>query len=270
MKVHNYSVRVLNGKNNPASETAEGYVPLEHNEQYSLLLRNFSNKDALAKILVDGKEVACLKVPANNKVQVDSPFNSDKKFTFFKSDSEEADDSGLQEIESDDLGIVEVKFIDAGNTETKQVTIGSYVYYVPVHWSYWYPFYRPVTMPFFRTYGDTFDYPVIDTNLTVTSGTGGYVVNASNVPFGSTTTYTTSNADSITLCSSFSSGGTGLSGMAEHAPVDTDKLAPEFNKLFDNETATTIYLRLVHKPSDYKEKSVKMTGFSNKKPAAIN
>lgn len=265
MKVQNYSVRILNGKNNPASETGEGYVPLNHSETYSILLRNFSNRDSLALVSVDGKKVACVKVPAKEKVVVDGPFDSDKKFTFYKSDSEEFEDSQLDKVENDNLGLVEVKFTDAGDTKVQQTVINGHTYYIPiyVHDWWWGPWCGPPITTInlvYRGYNQitpsvngTFTTPTIGT----AGGTGGI-------------TYTNS-VNTTVLCSTsgLSSGGTGLSGMADHIPAETEKLIPEFDKIFDHEVSTTIYLRLVAKDTSYKDKPEPMVGFSNKKPAPL-
>lgn len=279
MKVFNYSVRVLNGKNNPAEETAEGYAPLEHGEQYTLLLRNFSDKDALASISIDGIEVACVKVPAKDKVKVDGPFDSDQKFTFYKKDSEEGQVLGLDDVDSDDLGIVEVKFVDAGTTKMKQINTGSTVYYVPV---YYYDLYYPYWMDRGWTvlpgiyYGNGYltttvaNYPLSNGGYTTSINLGGssngsnfYTASSGNI------TLTSSQAVYCSNTTGLSSGGTGLSGLAEYTPLESEKLKPEFEKLFDAEDATTIFLRLVVKEKSYKTKPVKMVGFSNKKPAPL-
>lgn len=280
MKVFNYSVRVLNGKNNPAEETAEGYVPLEHGDPYTLLLRNFSDKDALASITIDGKEVACVKVPAKDKVKVDGPFDSDQKFTFYKKDSEEGQELEFDDVDSDDLGVVEVKFIDAGTTQMKQVNNSSIIYYVPIYYYDWYwPYWmqRGWTLVPNIVFGSTTSLG----NLTVSSNsyttlanvyTSGGTAGSSNITYTSSLGNSNKTLTSAVYCSNttgLSSGGTALSGLAEYTPLESEKLKPEFEKLFDAEDATTIYLRLVGKEKSYKTKPVKMVGFSNKKPAPL-
>jgi len=265
MKVQNYSVRILNGKNNPASETGEGYVPLNHSETYSILLRNFSDRDSLALVSVDGKKVACVKVPAKEKVAVDGPFDSDKKFTFYKSDSEEFEDSQLDKVENDDLGLVEVKFTDAGDTKVQQTVINGHTYYIPIYvydW-WWRPWWAPANVTIsdclYRGY------------LTVTPSISGTFTSSISGTAGGTGNITYTNSVNTVLCSTsgLSSGGTGLSGMADHIPAETEKLIPEFDKIFDHEVSTTIYLRLVAKDTSYKDKPEPMVGFSNKKPAPL-
>lgn len=272
MKVQNYSVRILNGKKNPATETSEGYVPLQHAEQYSILLRNFSNKNSLALISIDGKEVACVMVPANEKVTVDGPFDSDKKFTFYKSDSEEAEDSNLHSVGSDDLGLIEVKFIEANNTKTKTVSIGGNTYYIPFYVYDWW--YRPWWGPYITwappTYISSTTIPTDNITISGTYTDTNYT--ASNMIYISGNNQympAVSHTTSSSVNAYFSSGGTGLSGMAEFIPAETENLKPEFDKIFDEEVCTTIYLRLVHKSDDYKEKASAIVGFSNKKPAPL-
>jgi hypothetical protein len=284
MKVFNYSVRVLNGKNNPAEETAEGYVPLEHGDPYTLLLRNFSDKDALASISIDGKEIACVKVPAKDKVKVDGPFDSDQKFTFYKKDSEEGQELEFDKVESEELGVIEVKFIDAGTTQMKQINTGSMIYYVPVYYYDWYwPYWMNrgwTVIPFINNTTIASTAFTVANNIPYTTSTNNVVFrNGSSISyksggseFKSSTASNQGYSASINLCatsSGMSSGGTGLSGLAEFTPLETEKLQPEFEKLFDAEDATTIFLRLVGKEKDYKSKPVKMVGFSNKKPAAL-
>lgn len=279
MKVFDYSVRVLNGKNNPAHETSEGYVPMEHGEQYTLLLRNFSKRDALATISVDGKNVACVKVPAEDKVKVDAPFNSDQKFTFYKKNSEEGEDLGLGEMTKDDLGSIEVKFVAVEKEfQWKTVTINERIVYVPVYhyWNPWWTIPNITISPsiWYATNGTgsiTSSYTTTNLSNVSLSGSG-----SSNTFLDTATTaYTVDGTGSsnVTLtCSNtgLSSGGTGLSGMADYIPLKTEELNEEFEKYLDEETATTIFLRLVHKGETYKPKPSKVVGYSNKKPAPID
>lgn len=279
MKVFNYSVRVLNGKKNPTEETGDQKVPLKHGEKYSLLLRNFSDKDALAKIKIDGKEVGCVKVPANGKTEVDGPFDSDQQFTFYKKTSEEAAELELDLIDRDDLGSIEVKFVEVPNgARWQEKVVGSTIIYVP-YYEYWYPWWRPTLTttlwngPVWTT-AHTVNLEGASTSYTVANMNVSSSISGTSSGGGSGTTgYKLRNQD-VTLTSSYnaglSSGGTGLSGMAEHTPSETEELKKDFLKHLDEEIATTIYLLLVCKDSSYKAIPNRMVGHSNQKPIPID
>jgi hypothetical protein len=260
MKVSNYSVRVLNSKNNPANESSEGYVKLSHGENYTLLLRNSSQDDCVASVKIDGQEVAHVKVPANDKVKLDTSVSSDKKFTFYKLNSEEGDDLELDKVDKKNLGLIEVQFVKVDKEfQWKPLNFGTQIIYVPCtpHWHgpYWYytPTYTVTTTPFINVTGGG------TTTSTISAAT--YNMSTSTTSAAQNFTYTSS----VNLCSA---GGTGMSGIAEHEPVNAEESRKEFNKHFDEDSLTTIYLRLVE-GSELKEKPVKLRGYSNPIPDPI-
>lgn len=268
MKISNYSVRVLNAKGHPTTESASGHVPLGHGETYTLLLRNSSNQDAIAAIKIDGKNVAHIKVPANDKVKLDAPIDSDKKFTFYKANSEEGDDLELDKVSKNELGLIEVQFVAVDNTVTYTTTYsGTNIIYVPYrqYWPYW-------TGPYWYNTTVTTATPNYTLTTTGGSGSGGYTINNCTLDSSVTLTSSTNTAFVANYNTSthknFNAGGTGLSGMAEHEPKNVEQSKKEFKKHYDEDSLTTIYLRLVE-GSELKEKPAKLRGYSNPIPDPV-
>lgn len=268
MKIKDYSVRVLNRKQNPAQETSEGYVYLEDGEQYTLLLRNFSDQDALASVELDGKRIASVKVPAKDKVMLDTTADSDKKFTFFSFANSENKELA-NGVSKKDRGSVRITFMPVEKDfQWKPVTVAGTIYYVPVYiWGWWttaprlaYPTWevREESLPYYTC--------TVDAKGTITTATGGgFTTNMAAVENqGIQSTYCINTTQSEEL----SSGVTGLTGMAEHFPEDVQRNTEEFRKTFDEELAVTIRLRLVCKKQG-KEKPEPLRGYGNPDPKPI-
>lgn len=288
MMRQNFSVRVLNGKNNPAEETSEGYVPLQNGEQYSLVLKNNNNFDAIAAIKIDGKDVAHVKVPKNDRVTVDAPFDSDKKFTFYKKKSKEGKALSLEEIGRDDLGLIQVSFMQVGPEvtftpqyfNTKLVYVPTYPWWWDFHW------WRPSI-----TFTTIAPIEPMTINMGGSSGTGGgaNTVLTSSVQavnhagslsitngVQSQMSFTTGKAHSdhgisnhSVFLNSVAPGGTGLSGEAEHLPKDVEKSRQEFHQKYKQEDVLVLSLRLVWKKTKGTIGPAKLCGYSNPVPAPI-
>lgn len=272
MKIKDYSVRILNSKNNPAQETSEGYVFLEDKEQYTLVLRNFSNDtDALASISIDGKQIAHIKVPAKEKVLIDTNTTSDKKFTFYKfSESGKDIASG---ISKNDRGSVRVQFLPVPKTfKWEPITISETIYYVPIFYPYIIRYPHIIQpYPIFPTFPQI-TWTVSDVNVCNTSSdSNGYSATASS------SSYTINSGDSysqVSYCSSSnieqaSSGVTGLSGIADYVPENVEESLEEFKKNYDPDLVVTIRLRIVCK--DQKEEVPEvLSGYGNPDPKPID
>jgi hypothetical protein len=105
MFVYLYELIIPEGK-----ETKEGYVILNHNQQYTINLINKSNKNCDAEIYLDGDMVGCYRLSSGQSWVVEHPADSQQRFTFFKSGSNEASIVGESVIEKDNKGLVTVKF----------------------------------------------------------------------------------------------------------------------------------------------------------------
>lgn len=266
MKFRDYSVRVLNSKDNPAEETSKGHVFLEHEETYSLLLRNFSRQDAIAKVSIDGKLVTYIKVPKEGKVQIDTTSESDKKFTFYKLAVEgDRDYDGdvaalLEDVSEEELGLIQVVFKPVSEDfHWKTVYLGTNTIYIPYYPVVWEKL-SPVLVP---------NYPLYNT-ITVTESRPDrftYCANTVSGSFGGSSSvgYTSSN---ILLNTTMAGGGTGMSGMAEHVPLRTEEAKKDFKHELDEEELVTIELRLAWKHSK-KITLEKLKGVSTPRPAPI-
>lgn len=281
MRYRDYSVRVLNSKKNPAEETAEGYVPLEEGEQYTLLLNNLSDKDAVAMISIDGKDVAHVKVGKQSKLKIDAPANSDQQFTFYRSVGEEGKEL-FEGIDKNDLGLVQVQFVEVPDDfQYKSVTSGHTTIYIP-YYDWWRPSWRPVVRPWWETYPGityktytTLDGPVCGGNAgTITCGVANATTFTQQPNLGATYT---SGVDSLgqhvttahTLNVSSVSGGTGLSGIAKEMPVGVEAAKEKFDKYLGDHSSTTIKLRLIWK-MDKGNKPSKLMAYSTPTPPPLD
>lgn len=289
MKIANYSVRVLNSKNNPAEESDEGYVYLRDKEQYSLLLRNFDSQDAVAMIEIDGKTVAYVKVPKKDKVQIDTSATSDKKFTFYKFNQGDEVKAVFLNTPKKDRGSVRVRFVQVDTTfQWNEVAVAGTIYWIPSRiyypWLYndWNPFYwdRPILTvtngPGTTISGSSIkfnDGPSYQNSFTVSEGALGNITISNS--YGGQSTGGNGGSDTVNAlyCSSpgpITSGGTGMSGIAEYIPEDSDKHQKEFKKSFDAEEAVTIRLRLVCRDTQLPERPSALKGIGNPDPAPIS
>jgi hypothetical protein len=86
----------------------DAYVELEHGSNYGIRLASSVKGDAT--IVIDGEQIGTFRVTPLNPVVIERPVNVDKKFTFYKLGSTEADKAGLRS-DNEFLGIVQVIFI---------------------------------------------------------------------------------------------------------------------------------------------------------------
>ena len=91
-----------------------GHVRLEHNTQYSLLLRNYGNKPCDAEINIDGSAVGIWRVPIQSEIEIERPIDDNGRFTFYALESQQGRKIGL--TGNDELGLVTVVFIPEKNT----------------------------------------------------------------------------------------------------------------------------------------------------------
>jgi hypothetical protein len=106
MQVGNFSVLIPEGR-----ERESGYVQMDHGAQYSLRLgNNDHSKRCDATVLVDGKEVGAWRINAGQSIVLERPVNDTGRFTFYKSDSQSAEQAGVGNISSQDRGLVQVTF----------------------------------------------------------------------------------------------------------------------------------------------------------------
>ena len=207
MYLNRFSVRVSPGK-----ELESGYVALVHNTQYTLHLKNDRDEPCDAEVVVDGKSVGTFRVYAHQSFALERPSGDKGKFTFYKLGTPEASQAQLSD--NDNLGLISVTFKPA-----KKFMGVLYTQPQPV-----------VTYGHYRTR--------VQTNQWTYSGTA--TVSAS-AELGSVS-MDSAESDSVPmagLSSSYSAGGTGLSGQSNQSFSSVTALD------YDPEQFTTINLRLV-------------------------
>jgi hypothetical protein len=204
MYLNGFSVKVLGG-----NETPGGYVEMTHGKTYKLYLRNnLNNLRCDARVEIDGKHVGTFRIPAGGQIKLERPVHDEGLFTFYKLGSAEARQSQL-DSGSPDIGLIKVTFIP----EVPQVT---YVYtsVAPAQMIWRHP----------KTPGNP-DAPIFTTTAMYNCATAG----------------TASFASPPTTLTSYSAGGTGLSGHSDQDFVPADSITPDYSR------ETTIHLRLVCK-----------------------
>ena len=106
MRVGNFSVLIPEGR-----ERESGYVQLNHGTQYSLHLgNNDHSRKCDATVFIDGKEVGAWRINAGQNIWLERPVNDTGRFTFYRSDSQEAGQSGVGNIAVESRGLVQVTF----------------------------------------------------------------------------------------------------------------------------------------------------------------
>jgi len=106
MYLNNYSVRVVGG-----NEKQDGYVELGHNQVYSLVLKNDKDTRCDAQVVIDGKEIGTFRIEAKMSLSLERPSNEARKFTFYETDSQEAQEAGASKIIKSDMGLISVTFM---------------------------------------------------------------------------------------------------------------------------------------------------------------
>jgi hypothetical protein len=216
MYLNQFSVRVIGGieKNN-------GYVEMRHNLQYSISLRNdrYTNCDAV--VTIDGKEVGTWRIPSRSQITIDRPANDSGIFTFFEVGSKKGRKAGLVEGDPKN-GLISVRFIPERQ-------------YANISWVTTYPDLEPRPLTGNQYY---------DTNWN--TGTFGDTTGTFAEPC-SVITCSNSVSDRGSSSTSYSAGGTGLSGQSDQifgsAPVISRNYAE----------SVTVNLRLVSSKSKVRQ-----------------
>lgn len=106
MQIGNFSVHIPEGR-----EREGGYVHLEHGTQYTLTLHNhYYNRRCDAQVTIDGKTVGAFRVSAGGTVRLERAPHDRGRFTYYKADTQEAKQSGVDKITTSDRGLVQVRF----------------------------------------------------------------------------------------------------------------------------------------------------------------
>ena len=122
----NYSVAITGGK-----ELGEGYVALAHEQEYAIQITNKTKGHSSIRIWIDGVDVCggrgLIQSPESTD-ELERPFNQYRKFTFLKTNSWEAENTGIHEIKSADRGLIKVSIRPAQEEKTLHVSLDTSVY----------------------------------------------------------------------------------------------------------------------------------------------
>jgi hypothetical protein len=105
MYQNSFGVSVEGGR-----ERESGYVEMRHGSTYKLRLRNDRSVPCDATLEIDGKDMGSFRIGPHGKILIERPANESKKFTFFKSDTREARQSGQAGVAFDAKGLIKVTF----------------------------------------------------------------------------------------------------------------------------------------------------------------
>lgn len=103
IRLGDFAVSIVEG------EKIDGdYFLLDHNQNYSIGMRNYCHRCCDADIEIDGKDMGTFRVPPYAQMVVERPAHDEGKFTFYELMSKEGNSVGLKANQN--LGLVRVTF----------------------------------------------------------------------------------------------------------------------------------------------------------------
>lgn len=202
-------------------ETSDGYIVLKHGQNFSLRLHNGhkycgNNKPADAEVWIQGKLIGTFRVPANQTVEIEHPFNDSGKFTAYRNGSSEANQIGI-DPDSNENGLIKVIW-KPGSQKVNQVQIT---------WDSWVPEYPSYINHKIAELDNSYDDGHYYRSITSDRS---YNLNGNIESTCCVTNYCSKESDLV-------GGGVGLSGHSNQA-------FSEIEQLNYNEPETTIFLRI--------------------------
>jgi hypothetical protein len=97
----------VSGTNRPENN---GYVKMQHGEEYSLFLENNATTRCDARITIDGQDMGKFRIGPRASIQIERPQQVDKKFHFYLTGTSKAAQAGIVAGASDN-GHIEVEFL---------------------------------------------------------------------------------------------------------------------------------------------------------------
>jgi len=208
-------------------ESSEGYIVLEHNQNFRLRLRNghkFESRyiPADAEVYLNGTYCGTFRVPANQTITLEHPINDNGKFTAIRNNTKEAISAELKE-DSQENGLIKVVWKPGSEPEHIYIIICE-----PIKVHIYDNDYIGDKYPLFYNVDSNYYYD------------GGYSTNT-----------TVNTRSSSTACSyhthsvpgNLVGGGVGLSGHSDQGFTKIDQLNY-------SEHPTTIYLRIAFRDSE--------------------
>jgi hypothetical protein len=103
MKLNEFSVTIAESK-----EAANGYIYIKHGTQYTILLKNESNRRCDAEVYLDDRQVGIWRIDCYGSIQIERPVHNNGRFTFYQVDTPEAIQAGI--TENSHTGLIRVLF----------------------------------------------------------------------------------------------------------------------------------------------------------------
>jgi hypothetical protein len=113
MELNNFSLSI-----SPGTELSGGYLQLEHNTQYNVVLANKRAMRCDAKLEIDGKHVGTWRLEEYDSIVLERPAHDTGRFTFYKLGSAEANKVGISQQDAN-IGLVKVTFTPEHQVETR-------------------------------------------------------------------------------------------------------------------------------------------------------
>jgi len=107
-KMFTIDIESNNSRVSPFSKDTHTYIPLTHNTEYAIVLRNRHNTRCDVTLTVDGEEIGKYRINAHGEFRIERPSKVSRKFVFVKEDSKEASGAGIVEGEQNNGLIVAV------------------------------------------------------------------------------------------------------------------------------------------------------------------
>jgi hypothetical protein len=116
MYLAGYSVEIAGGTNE-----RDGYVTLDHNQQYTITLHNYKRTKCDAEVYIDGKHIDTFRINRNDAITLERPTNDTGRFTFLTSGTIESIKAGVDHIPAKDRGLISVTFYPEHYKEEKTI-----------------------------------------------------------------------------------------------------------------------------------------------------
>lgn len=221
MRIGDFSVEIQEGR-----EVSDGYVEMRHGQQYSIKLTNHmpGNRRCAAEIRVDGKVVGTFRLTPSRggSLVLERPTNDVGKFTFYRVDSTEANQVGLNNVPVEDRGLITVLFKPERYVPAVEVIQGDKTHWFPEPLS---PWVSPAR---------------IGADYALGAYPDDYKVKGMSSSYSSCGEVKTRSVQHVNSTKNYSAGGTGLSGSSNQRFRTVENLDYD-----DPSTFVRINLRLV-------------------------
>lgn len=220
MNLDTFFVSILEG-----TETAGGYVEMQHAQQYTIQLGNRSyDRRCDAEVKIDGKVIGSFRLDKGRTITLERPLDDSGRFTFYKADTVDGAMAGAGNVNTNNRGLIEVTF-------KPEMYVAPVVQPKPAV-----PYYSGQHTNCSRSRG-----------LNSAGGTQGQMFAApagGGAPTNSCTDFDSAEySTKATLCSASPNASAGVTGLSGHS---YQRFVTVADLNYDMSLARTITLRLVH------------------------